>query len=457
MKKHLITLLGLVAVTLFLAGPVAADPGGHGGGGGGHGRGWGGGDHGGGGGHGSGWSGGADHAAIGHAASSGSSHAALAPAYASHVYPHAVHAVGPMAYHHAYYDHWYHGDWHDHYHWDHPWHYGPIAWWSAGFVTGAIVWDTPWRWGYWPYYNPYCTEVVVVDNTAIDYSQPIVVVQQPAAQAAVAQPAAAQPAVDDQVAALMDQAHDAFARGDYASAMTLANQAIARKPNDTVPHEFRALVLFANKQYKEAAGAVYAVLSVGPGWDWATLSGFYPDVNVYTAQLRALEQYRNDNLKSPAPRFLLAYHYMSCGHVDAAVAELKEVVRLSPKDQLSAQLLAALSQKSDAQPAPIAAPAAPARPVDAAGLVGDWTLTRSDGATFSLQLNKDATFAWKYTQEGKSQEFSGAYTVADNLLILKQNGNPTMVGQAASLGPNQFNFKLVGNNPSDPGLTFSRK
>ncbi len=47
--------------------------------------------------------------------------------------------------------------------------------------------------------------------------------------------------------------------------------------------------------------------------------------------------------------------------------------------------------------------------------------------------------------------------MADNLLILKQNGNPAMIGQVALVGGNQFNFKLVGNNPSDPGLTFSRK
>jgi len=53
--------------------------------------------------------------------------------------------------------------------------------------------------------------------------------------------------------------------------MSLVNQAIAKKPSDPVPHEFRALVLFATRQYKPAAAAIYAVLSVGPGWDWATL------------------------------------------------------------------------------------------------------------------------------------------------------------------------------------------
>ena len=47
--------------------------------------------------------------------------------------------------------------------------------------------------------------------------------------------------------------------------------------------------------------------------------------------------------------------------------------------------------------------------------------------------------------------------MADNLLILKNGGNPAMIGQVTLLDPNHFNFKLVGGNPSDTGLTFSRK
>jgi hypothetical protein len=33
------------------------------------------------------------------------------------------------------------------------------------------------------------------------------------------------------------------------------------------------------------------VLSVGPGWDWTTLIGLYPSIDVYTTQLRALEDF----------------------------------------------------------------------------------------------------------------------------------------------------------------------
>jgi tetratricopeptide (TPR) repeat protein len=291
--------------------------------------------------------------------------------------------------------------------------------------------------------------VIVVDNTAIDYSRPIVL---------AAPPAAIDPSqAENQARQLLDASRTAFAKADYPTAMALINQAISRKPNDAVLHEFRALILFATQQYQPAAAAVYAVLSLGPGWDWATLSSLYPNPEVYTGQLRALEQRRSENPNVAELRFLLAYHYMSCGHAEAAARELREVVRLSPKDQLSVQLLAGVSgAKPESIPVP-GQPPAPARPVGAADLVGDWEAVRTDGASFTFSLTNQATYSWKYTQAGKTQQYGGAYTVADNLLILKKDGSPVMIGQVTLLDAKRFNFKLVSGNPSDPGLTFSKK
>ena len=87
-------------------------------------------------------------------------------------------------------------------------------------------------------------------------------------------------------------------------------QAIAALPSDAALHEFRALTLFAQGKYTEAAAALYAVLAAGPGWDWKTMSDLYPDNDTYTAQLRALEEYVKDNRKDPQVRFLLGYNYM---------------------------------------------------------------------------------------------------------------------------------------------------
>ena len=74
----------------------------------------------------------------------------------------------------------------------------------------------------------------------------------------------------------MDLARDAFRKGDYAVASSEIDLAIKALPKDAALHEFRALVDFATKDYQQAAAALYAVLSAGPGWDWTTLAACMP-------------------------------------------------------------------------------------------------------------------------------------------------------------------------------------
>ncbi len=343
---------------------------------------------------------------------------------------------------------WYHGNWHGH--WDHPWNRWPYGWVGPGVAWGLAA-TIPWSWGYCSYDNPYYVAPVVVDGATIDYSQPIVAAAAPG-------PLADQASAADEASQLLDAARDAFLQGDYQAALSQVNQAIAKNPNDPLPHEFRSLVCFALKQYQEAAAGAYAVLSVGPGWDWTTLSSFYPDVDVYTRQLRVLEKYVDTLPDQADARFLLAYHYLTCGYSDAAARQLKAVVQLNPKDQLSAQLLASLTAPQGAEPAQPSVPAAPApaKPVHAASLAGDWKAQQPDGSAVALRLTGDSKYTWRFTHQGKTQDHSGTYTLADNLLILKQGNTPAMVGQVALLDDNRLNFKLANDNPSDPGLTFSR-
>ena len=105
-----------------------------------------------------------------------------------------------------------------------------------------------------------------------------------------------------------------------------------------------ALVLFALQRYKEAAGTLYAVLSVGPGWDWTTLSGLYANLATYTDELRVLEDHVRENPDSPYGHFVLAYHYLVAGQQTySAGRQFEEVVRLVPSDQVSRQLLAMIA------------------------------------------------------------------------------------------------------------------
>jgi tetratricopeptide (TPR) repeat protein len=376
----------------------------------------------------------------------------------------------------AYHGGWYHGDWYGP--WRYPGGYRPIGWyWGGGWGWGGawglgtglavgITLGSPWGWGYYPYYNPYWVPVGGV--TYINYSQPIVVAPPIASQVVAASPTAQSGMTDAQQKALanFDIARELFRRGDYSVALAEINRAIALEPNDTLMHEFRALCLFAMQDYQQSAAAIYAVLSIGPGWDWATVSGLYPDTNVYLQQLRALEAYRNANPETAPVRFLLAYHYLLRGNNEAAATEFEIVVSLQPKDQLSVQLLKGLRnplpEQTPAGPAlalPGPAPALPgptAAPIDRAKLLGNWKAGRDDGSKFALTLTQDDKFHWKHTQQGQDQELEGTFTLANNYLILSASDQNTLVGQVAMEPGDKLKFKLAGGASSDPGLTFTR-
>jgi tetratricopeptide (TPR) repeat protein len=221
-------------------------------------------------------------------------------------------------------------------------------------------------------------------------------------------------------------------------------------------HEFRALCLFALKDYQQCAAALYAVLSVGPGWDWTTVIGLYPSVVVYERQLRTLEEYRREHPDAADARFVLAYQYMLGGHNESAAKELREVVKLQPDDQLSAQLLKGLTASSDDASSSEQTPTKSAVPATLANVTGNWKASRRDGATFALTLTKDNKFTWRFAQKDHKQEFGGTFTLADNYLILKASQQNTLIGQVSMEGANKMRFTLTGDNPDDPGLLFTK-
>ena len=284
---------------------------------------------------------------------------------------------------------WHHGDWHGN--WNNPWYYRPLGWWTCRLLGRRRLFRDSLVLGILAVLQPLlrgsgrCRQYHrTITRSRSWWRRPPLAARAPDAGLTA----------EDQATPLFDAARNAFMQGDYKTALAQVDQAIALVPNDTVLHEFRGLALFALGRYKESAAAVYAVLSTGPGWDWTTLSGLYPDVDVYTEQLRALEQYAKSHPAASEARFLLAYQYLTCGYTDAAAAQLKEVVRLNPKDQLSAQLLMSISAPGTAEPAVPIQPAAPTQPANAASLAGNWTATRADGATIKLALAGDGKFTW---------------------------------------------------------------
>jgi tetratricopeptide (TPR) repeat protein len=177
--------------------------------------------------------------------------------------------------------------------------------------------------------------------TVFNYSQPL-----PPSPADIVDDAEAIQAADSAIE-VFDRAREAFYAGDYKEALALVDNAIHVLPTDATLHEFRALCLFALKDYKQAAATLYAVLAAGPGWDWETMHSLYADVETYTEQLRALEAFQKANPKSAEASFVLAYHYLVLGHLDAAIKHLENVVVLLPESELSRELLTALKEESN--------------------------------------------------------------------------------------------------------------
>jgi tetratricopeptide (TPR) repeat protein len=285
---------------------------------------------------------------------------------------------------------------------------------------------------------------------AYDYSQPL--------NTAAAPP---QPTATDQATAFFDQARDAFKSNDYATAIQLDQQALGLMPNDATIHEFLALAFFAQGKYEQAAAPLYAVLSIGPGWDWTTLIGNYTDASLYTEQVRGLEAFLKANPKSAKARFVLAYHYITQGHADAAAGQLKQVVALQPSDTLSAQLLSKLQPASAATASTPAPPPAPpqAQPFDAGKLTGNWVAQGPQNAKITLSIKDDGGFKWAVALPGKPPtSITGASTLADGVLTLADQNSQVgaLSGQVVWKDDTHFGFKAIGAPASDPGLNFAR-
>jgi tetratricopeptide (TPR) repeat protein len=309
--------------------------------------------------------------------------------------------------------------------------------------------------GYYPYSNPYYYGAgpVVVNQPVVavpyDYSQPIDTTSAPASESTI-----------DPAMALFDAGRASFHDGNFADALQKTDEALAKLPNDTTLHEFRALCLFALGRYDEAATALYAVLSVGPGWDWTTLISLYSGVDVYTTQLRALEQYCTDHRDSAAGRFVLTYLYLTAGQTDSAVETLKQVVALKPSDTLSARLLRQLDPSMDKAPAAAqaagTATAGDTTPPQDATIAGTWRAQPAADTAITLTIQPGGPFTWDVERKGQKQRFTGSSTFGDGLLTLVQEKGPAMVGRVSWTDATHMTFRIAGDGPEDPGLSFSK-
>jgi tetratricopeptide (TPR) repeat protein len=329
----------------------------------------------------------------------------------------------------------------------------PLGWGYGGWGLGNSLY----RSGYATYYNPYWIDGGA--GYAYDYSQPVYVNRTESAPI-------------NSASRDFDEAVQAFKSGDYQTALTRVDLAIKSNPSDGVMHEFRALTQFALRDFTAAAATIHSVLAVGPGWDWATMASLYPDVEIYTAQLRALESAARSNASDAGTRFLLGYHYLTLGHPENAAKEFEAVSKLQTRDRVAKDLLALVDKSSQVAPSNDQAadraesaeelrpraeePAEGTKPFSDEALVGNWKASREDGSNFDLDLRADKTYTWKFTRDNRNEDFSGTYSTEGSLLVLQRNDGGAMVGSLTPDGDGKFNFKLVGAPEEDAGLTFTR-
>ena len=342
----------------------------------------------------------------------------------------------------------------------------PVA--SAFHWTRRIVNRTAWRIGYWGYSNPYYSSGSYYAESGsgnYSYQEPLVEYADPAeapAEGAASEEVAYPPGVTTEGMDAFDAARSAFYEGDYQLASEHVNETLKTMPNDAVVHEFRSLVLFALQQFDESAAANYAVLAVGPGWDWTTMSSLYGNVDDYTSQLRALEDYVQSNPDSSSGHFLLAYHYATADHEDAAAAQYKQVLQLNPQndvalDQLSqlegAEAIAeftSLPQGSDTA----ASETAPDLPVDQ--LEGTWAGQKGN-ATFEMTLTADGGFTWAFKQGEKSESVGGVYAVDNNVLAVELDSDDTLAAEISNLTATSMDFLLVSYDPNEEPMKFQKR
>jgi tetratricopeptide (TPR) repeat protein len=331
--------------------------------------------------------------------------------------------------------------------WDYLWDAHPVAaaagltWWGANALGYGF--------GYSDYSNPYYT-----DSMPAYYSEPIIsVAVEPVPE--TAPEGALPPGVSSEAVSRFDEARAAFLAGQYDAALKLTDAAVAQMPHDAVLHEFRSLVLFALGRYAEAAATIHPVLNVGPGWDWKTLSGLYSSTDTYTQQLRALEAACKNAPQAADLRFLLGYHYLSCGFPEQALTEFRKAQAERPNDSVSASLVATLGPR-DGQPAQTPAAETP-KAIPAESVVGKWTAPGKGNSKYSMSLNKDGSFTWGFAKGARKQEVKGVHTVEGNVLALEPDSGGVLLAELTQKDPDTLHFKMIGGKADDPGLEFRRE
>ena len=95
-------------------------------------------------------------------------------------------------------------------------------------------------------------------------------------------------------------------------------------------------------------------------------------------------------------------------------------------------------------------------PPQGAAITGTWTAQPAADTAIALTIQPGGDFTWQVTKKGQPQQLSGKSTFGQGILTLAQDKGPALVGRVDWKDANHMNFRIVGDGPEDPGLSFSK-
>jgi hypothetical protein len=71
-------------------------------------------------------------------------------------------------------------------------------------------------------------------------------------------------------------------------------------------------------------------------------------------------------------------------------------------------------------------------------------------------LQPGGAFHWHLTLKDQTRDFSGTSSFGGGMLTLVPDKTPPIVGRVSWADPNHMTFRVMGDRPDAPGLSFSK-
>ena len=130
-----------------------------------------------------------------------------------------------------------------------------------------------------------------------------------------------------------------------------------------------------------------------------------------------------------------------------------------PKQTTPAPILDSTPTLSPAPAPPVAVPVQQEQ-IDEVTMprqVGTWKASPAKDVNFEMIMKENGEFSWSVTAQGKTESFSGKYTLEDDLLTLvREEDDQKLIGTMSWTEQGGFSFKLKDAPATDPGLNFTR-